>query len=100
MMVYESLYPPPPSLDLLFGSGAFNVCDLYTSPHPHPERKDYTLYVESDTGRRITYEEHWQRVGEARAGLVEFMGLDDRMKQPNREMVGILGENCIVSGPQ
>jgi hypothetical protein len=97
MAIYKSVFPEPPPLNPLFDSRAFNVVHLFTKAHPHPDKKDYTLYIESDTRRQIGYDAYWKRVNEARtglAGLMKLVGANDNSSEG--EMVGILGENCIV----
>ncbi|KIK66757.1 hypothetical protein GYMLUDRAFT_912136 [Collybiopsis luxurians FD-317 M1] len=88
-MIYESYYPEPPAIP------DQNSVLHYLYREDQKNWSNYTLYVEANTGRRISffeYKEHVENAITALGGAVSHGGLGLNEKT---DIVGIVGENSI-----
>ena len=89
-MLIKSHYPAPPAPpDLNAYHVFFNRPDQQQSPWTD---KDFTLYINLETGKSISYRNFITQVARTRAALTQA-GFKEG------ELVGVISENCLVCRP-
>jgi len=93
-MHYASLFPPLPQVP------EQNVHHILLGRPEQQSWRNFTLQVDILTGERRSFREFLERVRDGATALetgTEHGGLEIRPE--NDEIVGILGENCLVRDP-